>query len=68
MPDEDGFSFIERLQAFNTRHKKKIPAIALTDHALQSERLEVLSAGYKMHLAKHVEPQELITVLKNFTL
>ena len=66
MPDEDGFSLIEKLRDFNEREQKKIPAIALTAHARPSERLKVLSAGYQMHLAKPVEPAELIAVVANF--
>lgn len=68
MPDEDGFSFIKRLRDFNDKHQKEIPAIALTAHARPVERLRVLSAGYKMHLAKPVDPEELITVVINFTI
>jgi CheY-like chemotaxis protein len=66
MPDEDGFSLIEKLNAFNKQQKRKIPAIALTAHARPSERLKVLSAGYQIHLAKPVEPAELLTVVANF--
>ena len=66
MPGEDGFSLIGKLNDFNSRHKRKIPAIALTAHARPSERLKVLSAGYRMHLAKPVEPEELLTVVTNF--
>ena len=63
MPDEDGFSLIEKLLDFNERERKNIPAIALTAHALPSERLEVLSAGYQKHLAKPIEPAELVAVV-----
>jgi CheY-like chemotaxis protein len=66
MPDEDGFSLIKKLNDFNKRQKRKIPAIALTAHAGSSERLKVLSAGYRMHLAKPVEPEELLTIVTNF--
>lgn len=66
MPDEDGFSLIKKLRIFNDKHQKNIPAIALTAHARPAERLKVLSAGYKIHLAKPVEPEELVTVVSNF--
>ncbi len=67
MPGEDGFSLIKKLNDFNSQQKHKIPAIALTAHARPSERLKVLSAGYQMHLAKPVEPEELLTVVTNLT-
>ena len=66
MPDEDGFSLIEKINVLNKTQKRKIPAIALTGHAHQSERLKALSAGYQMHLAKPVEPAELLAIVVNF--
>ncbi|MDQ3801666.1 MAG: response regulator, partial [Acidobacteriota bacterium] len=66
MPDEDGFSLIKKLRAFNRTQKRKIPAIALTAHAHPSERLKILSAGYQTHLAKPVETAELLAVIASF--
>jgi PAS domain S-box-containing protein len=66
MPDEDGFSLIKKLRAFNQTQTRKIPAIALTAHARPSERLKILSAGYQIHLAKPVDTAELIAVIANF--
>ncbi|CAN5218196.1 hypothetical protein BH10ACI1_BH10ACI1_05670 [soil metagenome] len=66
MPDEDGFSLIAKLNEFNRHQSRKIPAIALTAHARPTDRLKVLSAGYQMHLAKPVEPAELLTIVINF--
>ncbi|HSK74074.1 MAG TPA: ATP-binding protein, partial [Pyrinomonadaceae bacterium] len=65
MPGEDGFSLIKKLKAFNKDQKQKIPAIALTAYASQSDRLKILSAGYQMHLAKPIEPEELLIVIAN---
>jgi PAS domain S-box-containing protein len=66
MPDEDGFSLIEKLNALNDQQNRKIPAIALTGQARSTERLKALSAGFEMHLAKPVEPAELLAVVANF--
>jgi PAS domain S-box-containing protein len=66
MPDEDGFSLIKKLRAFNQAQKRKIPAIALTAHARPSERLKILSAGFQTHLAKPVETAELLAVIASF--
>ncbi|HEX9959640.1 MAG TPA: response regulator, partial [Pyrinomonadaceae bacterium] len=66
MPDEDGFSLIKKLRAFNQTRERKIPAIALTAHARPSERLKILSAGYQTHLAKPVETAELLAVIASF--
>ena len=65
MPGENGFSLIKKLNAFNEKRKRKIPAIALTGHVGQAERLKVLKAGFQVHLAKPIEPEELIVVIAN---
>ena len=65
MPREDGFSLIKKLKAFNETRKRKIPAIALTAYTSQSDRLKILSAGFQMHLAKPIDPEELIVVIAN---
>lgn len=44
---------------------KKILAIALTAHARPSERMKILSAGFQLHLAKSIEPIELLTIIAN---
>ena len=67
MPGENGFLLIKKLNEFNKSRKRKIPAIALTGHAGQAERLRILSAGYQMHLTKPIEPEELLVVVANLT-
>jgi CheY-like chemotaxis protein len=37
-----------------------VPAIALTGYATRKDRDRALAAGYQLHLAKPVEPAELI--------
>ena len=43
-----------------------IPAIALTAYARREDRNRALSVGYQAHLAKPVEPTELITTILGF--
>jgi len=40
-----------------------IPAIALTGYATAKDRERALAAGYQLHLAKPVEPDELVTAI-----
>ncbi len=55
MPDEDGFSLLERLRAQPaTAH---MPAIALTAYARASDVEQALRVGYRQHVAKPVEPE-----------
>ncbi len=62
MPGEDGYALIRRLRS----QSLKIPAIALTAYARSEDRLRALEAGFQSHLAKPIEPQELIATLLKF--
>jgi ATP-binding cassette, subfamily B, bacterial len=41
----------------------RVPAIALTGHAQAGDRVLALMAGFQVHLAKPVNPDELITTI-----
>jgi CheY-like chemotaxis protein len=59
MPDFDGYDLIRKIRA-SPGKIRNIPAIALTAYARADDRQRALLAGYQMHLAKPVEPRELI--------
>jgi PAS domain S-box-containing protein len=59
MPDFDGYDLIRKVRSLPGT-LKNIPAIALTAYARADDRQRVLLAGYQMHLAKPVEPRELV--------
>lgn len=40
-----------------------MPAAALTAYARTEDRLRALRAGFQLHLAKPVQPPELVTVV-----
>ena len=63
MPGEDGYALIRRVRELTDADGGDVPAIALTAYARAEDRVKVLTAGYHMHLAKPVEPAELITVV-----
>ncbi len=42
-----------------------IPAIALTGYATSKDRERALAAGYQLHLAKPVEPEDLVAAIVN---
>jgi signal transduction histidine kinase len=62
MPEEDGYSLIRRVRSAGS-WGARVPAVALTAHARVHDRLQALSAGFDAHIAKPVEPAELITVI-----
>ncbi len=63
MPGEDGYSLIRRVRALGKAKGGDIPAIALTAYARSEDRIKAVSAGFLMHVAKPVEPSELITMV-----
>jgi PAS domain S-box-containing protein len=67
MPGEDGYSLIRRIRENEIETGRRLLAIALTAHARVEDRLRALSAGYQSHVAKPIEPAELIAVIESLT-
>jgi signal transduction histidine kinase/ActR/RegA family two-component response regulator len=63
MPGEDGYSLIAKIRALLPEDGGRVPALALTAHARLEDRMRALSGGFQMHVAKPVEPAELVVVL-----
>lgn len=62
MAGEDGYSFLTRIRA-RSDDRAQVPAIALTAFASADDRARALSAGFRLHLAKPVEPGELTAAI-----
>src|SRR6266498_4039758 len=60
MPVEDGYNLIKRLRKLRTKRAKKIPVVALTAYATSEDRARALSSGFRIHLAKPIEPRSLV--------
>jgi PAS domain S-box-containing protein len=67
MPEQDGYSLIRKIRALPPDKGGQIPAIALTAYGRLEDRIEVLSAGFQMHVPKPVEPAELTLIAANLT-
>jgi CheY-like chemotaxis protein len=63
MPNEDGYTFIQRVRALGADRGGNIPAVALTAYARAEDRVRSIRAGFQMHVPKPVEPAELITMV-----
>jgi PAS domain S-box-containing protein len=63
MPDEDGYSLIRRLRILEENQGSALPAIALTAYARLEDRTRAIRSGFQNHLAKPVEPAELLAVV-----
>ncbi|MFN2455449.1 MAG: response regulator [Pyrinomonadaceae bacterium] len=60
MPGEDGYALIKKVRALDAAHLGEIPAVALTAYASTEDRARALSAGFQLHVAKPVEPLQLV--------
>ncbi len=62
MPGEDGYTLIRRIRALPGA-VGRLPALALTAYARPEDRAKALLAGFQVHVAKPVEPAELIAMV-----
>jgi PAS domain S-box-containing protein len=67
MPEEDGYDLIEKVRALPPERGGDVPAAALTAYARPEDRRRMLNAGYSIHLAKPIEPAELVAVVTTLT-
>lgn len=65
MPAEDGFSLIHKLREWEKAHDGALPAIALSAFGRVEDRTRALYAGFQMHIAKPVEPVELVVMVRS---
>jgi PAS domain S-box-containing protein len=67
MPDEDGYVVMKHVRALERERgvewSHRIPAIALTAMASREDWVRALSAGFNIHVAKPVEPAELVMMV-----
>ena len=63
MPTKDGKAFVREVRALPEAQGGRTPAIALTALSHAKDRAEILSSGFDAHVAKPVEPAELVLVI-----
>jgi CheY-like chemotaxis protein len=67
MPDQDGYELIRQVRERGTEQGGRIPAIAVTAYASAEDRVRALSSGFQMHMAKPIDPDEMIAVVVSLT-
>jgi CheY-like chemotaxis protein/nitrogen-specific signal transduction histidine kinase len=65
LPEMDGYELMRNIRA-ESSHLGPMPAIALTAFVRPEDRTRALGAGYQSHLAKPVEPGELLATVASF--
>jgi CheY-like chemotaxis protein len=61
MPEMDGYQLMQQIRLLE--QGQHVPAIALTAHAGEYDRQQAIRAGFQQHLAKPIDPEELIQVI-----
>jgi CheY-like chemotaxis protein len=59
MPGLDGYGFIRMVR----QREDRTPALAVSAFARTEDRVRALRAGYQGHIAKPVEPEELVSTV-----
>ena len=62
MPDQDGYDLIRQVRDRGLSHQD-LPAIALTAFARSEDRRRALLAGFQVHVAKPVDPHEIVAAI-----
>ena len=61
MPDADGLTLIKRVRSGGS----EIPAVAVTAFSSPAEVTKILAAGYQLHFAKPIQPDEFVGQLQS---
>ncbi len=63
MPGEDGYTLIRKVRTLKNDKLGRIPAVALTAYGDSEDRIRALEAGFHTHVAKPVDPGELVVIV-----
>jgi len=63
LPDKDGYTFIRELRARGSEDGGWIPAIAISGHVAPEDVKRAILAGFQLHLAKPLDPSDLVARL-----
>jgi len=67
MPDVDGYEFVRALRGRPAEKGGHIPALALSAFARGEDRKLALASGYQAHVAKPVDPADLVAAITRLT-
>jgi CheY-like chemotaxis protein len=63
MPGADGYAFIGEVRRREADSGGRLPAVALTAYAGVEARQRAISAGFQTHLAKPLDPAEMVAAV-----
>jgi DNA-binding response OmpR family regulator len=59
LPELDGWAFVQALRELPSERERRTPAIAVTVHNETPDKMKSLSAGFTLHMAKPLTPDQL---------
>ena len=62
MPNQDGYELLRRARLMEAAHGR-LPAVAVSAHARPDDHVRAMDNGFAWHMAKPVEPAELVKVV-----
>jgi hypothetical protein len=63
MPVEDGYSLIRQVRSRLAERGQQLPALALSAYSTEADSKRAIAAGFHQHLAKPVDPTELVEAI-----
>jgi len=63
LPRLDGFELMRRIRRLPEARLRDVPAAALTAYARPEDRVKALQSGFQIHLAKPIDPVELVVAV-----
>jgi CheY-like chemotaxis protein len=63
----DGNELVRSIRESGPAASRQVPAVALTAYTRALDRVKALSHGFQLHLAKPVDPGELVDVVVALT-
>ena len=63
MPLEDGYSLIRQVRSRLAERGQQLPALALSAYSTEADSKRAIAAGFHQHLAKPVDPTELVEAI-----
>ncbi|WP_341528310.1 response regulator [Nostoc sp. UHCC 0302] len=65
MPEMDGYMLLRQIRLLSLEEGGQIPAIALTAYAGEGNEQQAIKAGFQAHIAKPIDPTQLIATIVN---
>ena len=63
MPEMDGYALIAEVRQSLSDRTRQMPAIALTAYAGEQDQQKAIASGFQNHMAKPIDPQEIVAVV-----